>query len=103
MGSAVLPLDVGFWASAGAANTRHRPSVACVNDRRDNAPSLLGITATAKERNYGRTQLTNCSNIQRITPCAGRPPSPPPGCIRHPHIHPLLVEIRGGMDLQDLT
>ncbi len=53
-----------------------------------------------KKWNKRKTTTTNCSNIQRITPSGRHSPSGPPGRIRHPPIHPLLVEIAVGTESQ---
>ena len=45
----------------------------------------------------GLDQRGNCSNIERITPWAFRPPNGPLRCIRHPGTAPLLANIVAGL------
>ena len=49
-----------------------------------------------------RTAAGNCSNIQRITPWASRPPNGPPGRLQQPDTAPLPANITSGPACSEL-
>jgi hypothetical protein len=60
------------------------------------APSLVRRSAQGPSRRSQDQPLGNCSNIQRIAPCAGDAPNAPPCRLRRGGIAPFLVEIADG-------